>query len=231
MLVKLLILSAHVEQDLRQEVLDFGFFVVLHLCQLVSLESCVKNFNELDESVVWKIFVQIDLSLDHAIEHVLNLAADVAIVLADLIAEAVVRLDRHLERVEAIQVNLRFERDHLRSFHRLHHLFKFLEHAPQLSVSVLSSLILFCVVLLEFVETVFESDARIVLLLAQFVSQFVDLVAQIAHFVERFFQVLGLPGHFHIDGLVVHYDLRLAKGHHVELLQNVLLLHGALDLL
>ena len=57
LLVKLLILSAHVEQDLRQEVLDFGFFVVLHLCQLVSLESCVKNFNELDESVVWKVLV------------------------------------------------------------------------------------------------------------------------------------------------------------------------------
>lgn len=231
MFVKLLILSAHVEQNLRQKVLDFGFFVVLHLCQLVSLESCMKNFNELDESVVWKILVQIDLGLDHSIEHVLNLAADVAIVLAYLVTEAVVRLHRHLECVEAIQVNLRFERDHLRSLHRLYHLFKFLEHTPQLSVPVLSSLILFFIVLLEFVETVIESDARIVLLLAQFVSQFVDLVSQIAHFVERFLQVLTLPGHFHIDGLVVHDDLRLAKGHHVELLQNVLFLHGALDLL
>ena len=85
--------------------------------------------------------------------------------------------------------------------------------------------------LLEFVETVFESDARIVLLLAQLVPEFGDLLAQIANFFERFFQVLSLPGHFHIDGLVVHDDLRLAKRHHVELLQDVLLLHGALDLL
>ena len=57
MLVKLLVLSAHVEQNLRQEVLDFGLFVVLHFCQLVSLKCRMKDFNELDESVVWKILV------------------------------------------------------------------------------------------------------------------------------------------------------------------------------
>lgn len=86
-------LATHVKQDLCEKVLHFGVFEILQLQELLFIQSHVQDFCELNEMVVGRVLLKVDVSRNEPIKHIVDFSRNNLVSVFDFLGELVLRAD------------------------------------------------------------------------------------------------------------------------------------------